>query len=72
MTKTQKKPKDSNQAKPRASSADIKSGKPDNVKHLELLAASILPGLISGSNNRAEELVEQAFQYAEMIIKYKK
>ena len=63
MSKTQKKPQVSNQAKPRANSAD--------TKHKEILAASILSGLLSsGRSNRAEELVEQAFQYANEIIKY--
>jgi hypothetical protein len=63
MSKAQKKPQVSSQAKPRASSADR--------IHLNLLAASILSGLLSsGRSNRAEELVEQAFNYANEIIQY--
>tara|TARA_R110001632_G_scaffold178885_2_gene298698 strand:- start:2696 stop:2938 length:243 start_codon:yes stop_codon:yes gene_type:complete len=37
------------------------------------LAASILAGLIaSGGRTRAEELVTEAFRYADLILKHKK
>jgi len=38
----------------------------------ELLAASALSGLLAqGGSTRAEELVEEAFRYADLILKYK-
>ena len=38
----------------------------------ELLAASVLSGLLAqGGSTRAEELVEEAFRYADLILKYK-
>lgn len=42
--------------------------------HHQMLAASILSGLMvkGGGIIRAEELVEEAFRYADLILKYKK
>ena len=37
------------------------------------LAASILSGLLAGRvHNRAEELVEEAFRYADLVLRYNK
>lgn len=42
-----------------------------SVRHQ--LAASILSGLLAGRvHNRAEELVEEAFRYADLILRYNK
>tara|TARA_R110000787_G_scaffold115275_4_gene225197 strand:- start:292 stop:567 length:276 start_codon:yes stop_codon:yes gene_type:complete len=39
----------------------------------ELLAASVLSGLlVSGRGQRAEELVEEAYKYVELLLRYNK
>ena len=39
----------------------------------ELLAASVLSGLlVSGRGQRAEELVEEAYRYVELLLRYNK
>jgi hypothetical protein len=39
----------------------------------EQLAASVLAGLLAaGGNTRAEELVEEAYRYVDLLLQYKK
>lgn len=41
--------------------------------HKEQLAASVLAGLLaSGARSRAEELVEEAYRYVDLLLQYKK
>ena len=69
-TKTTKAQKNPSTTRVPGHSADQKSVGTDS-NHLETLAASVLAGFIaSGRGNRAEELVEQAFHYAKLIIDY--
>jgi|TARA_R110001592_G_scaffold257549_1_gene521158 hypothetical protein len=41
--------------------------------HKEQLAASVLAGLLGSSGgNRAEELVQEAYRYVDLLLQYKK
>jgi len=65
--------KDFIKEKPKEILPDIVSQQESLPAPRELLAASVLSGLlVSGRGQRAEELVEEAYRYVELLLRYNK
>tara|TARA_B110000908_G_scaffold34363_1_gene41113 strand:- start:1871 stop:2104 length:234 start_codon:yes stop_codon:yes gene_type:complete len=62
------------EAKSFIKSKEITKSVPEKLSpHREQLAASVLAGLlVSGRSIRAEELVEEAYRYVDLLLQYNK